>query len=163
MYMHGHRQGSTEMQHTTRWIAGFLVLIIAGLGLSACTRASADPVTTSEEAPSHVEAIEGSDLHRVTLSEKAAERVGIETTAVREEQVNGTARRVIPHGAVLYDANGVAWAYTNPEPLVFVRHQLAVERIDGDTVILADGPATDTLVVTVGAVELAGAENGVGH
>jgi hypothetical protein len=33
-----------------------------------------------------------------------------------------------------------------------------VERIDGDSVILKDGPSVGTLVVTVGAPQLFGAE-----
>ena len=70
-------------------------------------------------------------------------------------------RKVVPSGAVLYDAQGKTWVYTNPEPLVYVRHPITVDYFDGDRVILSsDGPATGTTVVTVGAAELFGAEYG---
>ncbi len=142
--------------------------LVAVVCLAACSQASADPAPSHEE-PAHVEAIEGSDVSRVILTEKAAERTGIQTAPVQEQQVGGTpqagaaARKVIPYGALLYDPQGQTWVYVSPEPLVFVRQAVAVERIDGDLVILTEGPEVGTLVVTVGAPELYGTEFGVGH
>jgi hypothetical protein len=166
--------------------------LVAAVGLAACSQASADPAPSHEE-PAHVEAIEGSELSRVILTEKAAERTGIQTAPVEELQVGGTppagatpmagatpgaaatplaggtppagaaARKVIPYGALLYDPQGQTWVYVSPEPLVFVRQAVAVERIDGDRVILTEGPEVGTQVVTVGAPELYGTEFGVGH
>jgi len=69
-------------------------------------------------------------------------------------------RKVVPHGALLYDAQGKTWVYTNPEPRVFVRHPISVDYIEGDRVVLSDGPASGTAVVTVGAAELFGTEHG---
>jgi hypothetical protein len=51
--------------------------------------------------------------------------------------------------------------YTNPEPLVFVRHAIVIDYIEGDLAILSEGPDAETAVVTVGAAELYGAETGV--
>jgi len=68
--------------------------------------------------------------------------------------------RVVPTSSVLYDAKGKTWVYTNPEPQVFVRHAITVDHIDGDRVVLSDGPAPGTTVVTVGAAELLGTEYG---
>jgi hypothetical protein len=65
------------------------VLVFAGLQLSACAQ---KPATTTAEKPAHVEPIEGTDLKRVVLTEKAAERLGIETTPVLVEQVKRTRR-----------------------------------------------------------------------
>jgi hypothetical protein len=59
---------------------------------------------------------------------------------------------------VLYDTEGKTWTYTNPEPLVFVRHLVTIDHIDGDKAFLADGPPAGTKVVTVGAAELYGSE-----
>lgn len=70
------------MQRSNRWM--IVVLIIAGLQLSACTQA---PVKPSKSEPARIERIEKSDLKRVVLTEKAAERLGIQTAAVRDEQV----------------------------------------------------------------------------
>ena len=73
-----------------------------------------------------------------------------------------TRRIVIPYSAVVYDLRGETWAYVSPEPLVFVRHQIRVDYIEGDLAVLLDGPALGTSVVTVGVAELFGIELGVG-
>ena len=69
-------------------------------------------------------------------------------------------RRIVATSSVLYDAKGKTWVYTSPEPMVFVRHAITVDHIDGDRVVLSDGPAPGTAVVTVGAAELLGTEYG---
>ncbi|MBX6342203.1 MAG: hypothetical protein IRY97_07075, partial [Thermomicrobiaceae bacterium] len=117
--------------------------------------------SASESEPAKVEEIPGTDLKRVTLSSEAAERIGIATAPVRDEQVGGVQRKVIPFAAVLYDAEGRTWTFTSSEPLVFVRQPIKVDHIDGDRAVLTEGPASGTAVVTVGAAELLGAEYGV--
>ena len=72
---------------------------------------------------------------------------------------NHTLRRTF--AALLYDADGRSWAYTNPTPLTFVREPVTVDRVDGDRAYLRSGPAPGTAVVTVGAAELLGVEYGV--
>ena len=72
-------------------------------------------------------------------------------------------QKVIPYSAVLYDATGGTWIYTTSEPLVFVRHRIEVESIEGDHAILKEGPAVGATVVTLGAVELLGIERKFGH
>jgi len=147
------------MQHINRWMV-VLLLIIAALQLAACSQASA--VTASKIQPSQVEKIEGTELNRVTLTEKAAERLDLQTAPVREEQVNGTQRLVVPYSAVIYDLEGATWMYTSPAPLTFVRESITVDYIEGDMVVLVDGPAAGTEVVTVGVPELYGADTGIG-
>jgi len=60
------------------------VLVIAGLLLSACTQ---EPDASSKIEPATIEQIPGTDLSRVVLTEKAAERIDIQTVQVRDEQV----------------------------------------------------------------------------
>lgn len=72
------------------------------------------------------------------------------------------ARLVVPFSSLLYDINGETYVYISPEPLKFLRVPVVVERIEDDKVILEEGPAAGTNVVTVGAVELYGADTGVG-
>jgi len=67
-------------------------------------------------------------------------------------------RKVVPYGAVYYDATGTAWIYLNPEPLGFERQRIRIERVVGDLAILAEGPPVGTPVVTVGAALLYGVE-----
>jgi hypothetical protein len=76
---------------------------------------------------------------------------------------SGKLQKVIPYAAVLYDPHGNTWTYTNPEPLVFVRHRIDIEFIEGDRAVLREGPAIGTTVVTAGAAELFGVENKFGQ
>lgn len=75
---------------------------------------------------------------------------------------SGTVRNVVPYAALLYGVHGDTWVYTNPEPLVFVRHPVHVDYIDNDWAVLSDGPPTGTAVVAVGVAELHGAEFKIG-
>jgi hypothetical protein len=70
----------------------------------------------------------------------------------------GRTRKVVPYAAVYYDGHGKAWVYANPEPLVYVRMPIEIERIEGDLAVLNDGPPLGTRVVTTGAPLLYGAE-----
>jgi hypothetical protein len=149
------------MQHRHYWMFG--VMVAAGLSLAGCTTASIDLPGIEGEAPSHVEPIEGSQLSRVTLSEKAAQRLGIVTAEVRGEEIEGQTRQVIPYGAVIYDPTGAAWTYTSRDALTFVRQPITIEAIDGDRAVLKEGLPDGTIVVSVGTAELYGTEYGVGH
>jgi hypothetical protein len=78
---------------------------------------------------------------------------------------SGAPHKVIPYSAVFYDAQGNTWAYTNQEPLVFVRQPIDVEHIEGDVAVLKEGSTVSGEVVTAGAAELWGVESefGGGH
>jgi len=138
-----------------------LVLAIAALSFSAQPEAST--TTASTVTADKVEEVAGTDLNRITLTAKAADRLDIQTEPVRTAVVAGKPRTLIPYAAVLYDAAGATWTYTNPEPLVFVRHAITVERVDDEDAVLTAGPPAGAEVVTVGAAELYGSEYGVGH
>jgi hypothetical protein len=139
-----------------RWTV-MLILIIAALLVAACSQ-SAPEATSEEGGPAQVEHLEGANPSRIVLTEEAAQRLDIQTAPIREEQVSGTQRLVMPYAAVLYDPEGNTWTYTNSEPLTFVRQPINVDRIEGDMAVLTDGPASGTEVVTVGAAELYGSE-----
>lgn len=177
------------MRNNGRWMI-FVVPLFAGLGLTACQRPSS---SAHHAAPAKVDKVEGG-LARITLTPKAAERLGIETGTVA---VLGTAagtivaqgdtgtrlqgdpgsgarvqlgsagsssgRTVVPYSAVLYDSHGETWVYTSPQPLVFVRHRIEIDHIEGNRAVLRTGPPVGTTVVTVGAAELLGTEFEVGH
>lgn len=134
--------------------------VLAGLHLAACQQAAEKK---EKVAPAHVEHIEGEEVSRVTLTEKAAERLGLTLDLVREERVGGAMRKVVPYGAVLYDPAGRTWVYTSPDSLAFVRREIVVDYIAGDLAVLSDGPPAGTRVVTLGATELHGAEFEIGH
>jgi hypothetical protein len=139
------------------WI-GVFVLVVAGLTalvLSLRSDTAEDEASASDKEPAQVEPIKGTDLSRVTLTEDAARRLGIETAPVRG---SGAGRRVIPYSAVLYDAEGHTFTYTSPERLVFVRREIGVDRIDDGQAYLSNGPPSGSAVVTVGSPELFGTE-----
>jgi hypothetical protein len=94
----------------------------------------------------------------VILTAEAANRLGIQTTTVRDVKIGGELRKVVPYAAIFYDLHGTTWVYTNPAPLTFVRARISVDTIDGDQAILSDGPPAGTAVVTVGEPELYGTE-----
>ena len=132
------------------------VPIIAGLPLTACQQIRAldspgDSSAASTSKPATVEPLKGTAVSRVSLTARAAERIGIETTAVREAPVarsgRETLRKVVPYAAVLYDAHGDTWVYTSLEPRVFVRHPIAIDYIEGD---LGRTPALITELVALG-------------
>ena len=148
------------MQRRNRLMVLAGALMIAGLLLAACGQTSS--ATAGKVAPAKIEKIDGTELNRVVLTEKAAQRLDIQTALVREEQIKGAQRKVIPYAAVVYDLQGKTWAYTNPEPLTFVRQAVTVDYIEGDNVVLVDGPSAGTAVVTVGVPELYGADTGIG-
>jgi hypothetical protein len=115
-----------------------------------------------KEHPSEVEDIEGTELSEVTLTEKAIERIGLQTVEVT--QVHGSPLRLaVPYSSIIYDSKGQVWVYTNTENRTFVRHEVIVDYIKGDTVYLIEGPRVGTRVISVGVAEVYGAEFEVGH
>ncbi|HEV3399963.1 MAG TPA: hypothetical protein VG693_11805, partial [Actinomycetes bacterium] len=133
--------------------------LLATLLLASCAGSVADAYTVEHE-PAHVEPIPGTDhVQRITLEEPAAKRLALKTTPVRKQGD----RLVVPSSAVFVDTEGHWWVYTSPEPLVYVRHQVGIERQAGGRAYLKTGPTVGTEVVTVGVPELAGIEDGVGH
>jgi hypothetical protein len=143
------------MRHNHRWMLA-LLLLIASFQLAACAQTPAG--SEQSEAPARVERLAGTSLNRVILSASANKRLGIQTTQVRDAQVGGKPHKVVPYAALLYDLRGQTWVYTNPAPLTFVRANVTVDSIDGDQVVLSQGPPSGTAVVTVGVPELYGTE-----
>ena len=145
-----------------------LVVLAAVVALRAqVARPSAVPAfaAAGQSEPAKVEPLGQGNLNRVTLTAEAVERLGIQTVSVREAGAAGSGsgaghETVVPYGAVYYDVHGQTWVYTNPEPLVFVRDRIAIDRIDGDRALLAEGPLPGTKVATVGVAELVGTEFG---
>jgi hypothetical protein len=155
------------MQHTNRWLA--VLLAVAGFHLSACVQKEADLALKhdddDDDHPAKVEQVAETDISRVILTARAAQRLDIQMAPAFEAQVApaGLQRRVVPYAAVLYDAQGNTWVYTSPEPQVFVRYPINVDYIDGDRAVLSDGPPPGTQVVIAGAAELFGTEFEIGH
>ena len=113
----------------TRWMFAALV---SGASILAATLSlhAAD----TKAGPAKVEPIEGLPVAPVTLIETMRHRLGIETAPVREELItprdgkrSPALRKVIAYSAVIYDPSDAAWAYTNPQPPVYVRKPLEID------------------------------------
>ena len=144
------------MPHRSSWIV-VILLVVAALQLVACS--GAQEAGAASEEPATVEKnFDGTEYERVTLTQKAVERLAIETEAVSEQG----GQLVVPYSAVLYGNNGETWVYTSPESLTFVRAPITVDVIEGDLAMLTDGPPVGTEVASVGAQMLLGTGTGVG-
>jgi hypothetical protein len=136
----------------TRAVGVLAGVVGAGLLVGGCKEVEATDASVHQ--PATVEEVAGLDVKRVTFDQTGADRVSLRTAKVRRTD-RGT---VLPYAALIYDAQGVAWVYTNPAPLTFQRAEVVVDRIVGDHVWITDGPPPGTRVVTVGATEVYGAE-----
>ena len=137
------------------------IVVLAGCGQPAAN-------TAEKEDPATVTEVEGQEqLHRITLTERAARRLGIETAEV-DGAPGSTFRTRVPYSAIIYDAQGEAWMYVvDGAPLVFIREPVTIVEIvsdaAGDYAVLSRGPAAGTSIVSVGVAELFGTEFEVGH
>lgn len=126
--------------------------------LAACGGTVSDAYVV-ENDPGSVEEVAEGEIPRVSVTEGAARRLQIATTAVEPA---GDALTV-PNTAVFVDTHGIWWVYTNPEPLVFERAEVDIVDEDDTHVVYQSGPEAGTEVVTVGVAELAGIEEDSGH
>ena len=150
-----------ECRRQLRAACAGLVLIAGVVSLSACGEASSgyDYETASHHDPAELEPIKGTDVSRVTIDAEGVKRAGIQTAPIRQ---NGQGM-VMPHSAVIFDADGETFTYTVPEPRTYVRQKIVIDHVDGDSVMLSDGPPAGTEVVTVGAALVYGSEFEVAH
>src|SRR5690349_18760865 len=92
-----------------------VVLMVACLLMAACGQAPAD-VTTEESHPITVEELTGAEPTRETLTEDAATRLDLQTAEVRDAEINGAKRTVIPYASIIYDTAGATWVYLKSKP-----------------------------------------------
>src|SRR6478672_11282210 len=150
------------MKLDNRWTTALLVA--ACLPLASCRKMEKEAGDEGEQKAATV--VHQEDKHPdqpalITLTDEAAKRIDVQTADIQDIDVKGAKQKVMPYAALLYDTEGETWAFTTAEPLTFVRQRIKVDRIDGDNAILAQGPAAGTKVVTVGAAELFGSEEGI--
>lgn len=145
---------SARAPRRASWLAAFLLPV--ALAAAACSGGAA--TLEPQEEPLRKEPVEGTDLTRLVLSARAAERLDIQSIPVARDGRG----LLVPAGAVLVDAQGAFWVYTRPRPLVFLRQPVILDRFEGETALLKDGPDEGMEVVTLGAAELFGAEFGIG-
>lgn len=99
---------------------------------------------------------------RVALAPLSAMRLGVSAVPAAATPEKPADVR-IPLAALIYDPQGVPWAYAVIGPYVYERVAVVVDRIEGEDVLISAGPRAGTPVVDVGAPELLGVEYGVGE
>ena len=154
------------------WVAA--ALMVAIVPLTGCQKRG---LKHEMIHPAKVEEIEGSKVKRVTLTERAMERLDVQLSEVSKQMGprKDSPQLAVPYGALLYDPHGTEWVITSPEPRVFVRAKVKVDYIEGVEspaengegrkmlVFLKDGPEVGTKVVSVATEEIYGEEKGIGH
>jgi uncharacterized protein YceK len=148
-----------DVRRTGRSVRAVAVLAIAAAVLMAGCGAVSGAADPTEPPVTVAERADGTK--ELTLSQRAAERLAVETAVVTATS-DGAASLSVPYAAVFWDAAGEAWVYAVGAPLTYARAAVHVARIDGDVAFLTDGPPAGTEVVTVGVAELHGVEAGVG-
>jgi hypothetical protein len=143
------------MHRTARWVTTLALVIGTGLPLAGCGQPPTS--TTKVKEPYTSEPIGDSGVKRLTLDDKAVERLALDTATV----IQMGDRLVIPYAALLYLPDGTTITYTNPDGHSYVREQVTVEIIRDDQAVLTAGPQAGTKVVTTGGAELWGAEFGI--
>lgn len=142
--------------------ASLAVLAAITVGASGCSEAGASNEENPETAVTVEEPAEEGQPARLTVSERAEQRLGLRTEPVRPLTGQaGGATEVIAYSAVVYDENGKSWTFSAPSPRTYIRVPIVITSITGQTVQLKSGPPVGTQVVVVGAPELVGAEAGI--
>jgi hypothetical protein len=132
---------------------GFVVALAATASLTGCAEIEV-PLAEPYE-PAQLESTGPEQPARVILTEEARHRVQLQTTLVRPHGADVS----VDHAALIYDKKGKPWVFTVTGPQTYVRAAVAITEVDeNNVVILSSGPPVGTEVVTVGAIELWGAE-----
>jgi hypothetical protein len=140
------------MKRSARTLTAGLA-VAAAVSLSACKEVETETATGYE--PAKLEEVKGNeDLKVVTFTKEGAARTGVETETVRVED----GRKIVPYAALIYDPEGKTFVYTSPKPRTYLRAPVKVRRVEGERVIVSDGPPAGAQVVTVGTAEVYGTE-----
>src|SRR6476619_1658098 len=142
--------------------ASVTVLAAITVGASGCSEAGASNEENPETAVTVEAGAEEGQPARLTVSERAEQRLGLRTEPVRPLTGQaGGATEVIAYSAVVYDEDGKSWTFSAPSPRTDIRVPIVMRSSTGQTVQLKSGPPVGTQVVVVGAPELVGAEAGI--
>jgi hypothetical protein len=83
--------------------------LVVGLGLAGCQSAALSAETDGAGPPASVEAAADGGPARLTVTEQAAQRLGLQTAVVGPDAK-------LPYAAIVYDADGAAWTFVELEP-----------------------------------------------
>lgn len=134
--------------------AAAALVILAVTGLAACNSAAG-----GRHVPAaRMERIGPDKTPSAVLSPAGAQRLGLQAATARRVG----SLTVVPYAALLYQPDGQTVVYAVTGPLTYTRQPVVVSKIAGDRVYLSRGLAPGRRVVTAGAEELLGVQDGVG-
>lgn len=137
------------------------VLTVAALaGLAGC---GAPAPARHAPPPARVErASDGQSS--VVLSRAGLQRLGLQTAPAQPAagQAGHSGTVLIPYAALLYQPDGSTVVYTVAGLRTYTRLTVTVSKIQGSQVYVSGGLPAGTQVVTAGAEELLGVQDGVG-
>lgn len=131
------------------------VVAIAVATSAGC--AEIESVTVEPYEPAALESTGPDKPARVILTEEAVDRVALQTTEVKARGKDLT----VDHAALIFDKAGKPWVFSVVGPRTYVRATVTIKEVQDNVVTLSAGPPAGTQVVTVGAIELWGAELGI--
>src|SRR5437868_15448637 len=93
-----------------KYRASFALMLLAGVLVGPPAAGAASPTEAaaalSAGRPARLEAIDGSNIKKITLTPKAAQRLDVQTGKVRQDP---SGRQGVPYAAVVYDKDGSTW------------------------------------------------------
>jgi hypothetical protein len=147
--------GKPTLSSARRAFVSGLVALAAAASLAGCAEIESPTVDAYE--PAMLESTGPDKPITVTLTDEAERRVELQTSLIMAHGND----LVVDHTALLYDRVGKPFVFTVVAPHRYVRAGVVVEEVVDGQVTLTSGPPAGTQVVTVGAVELWGAELGI--
>jgi hypothetical protein len=119
--------------------------------------AEIESVTAEPYEPAALESTGPDKPARVILTQEAVDRVALQTIEVKALGKDLT----VDHAALVFDKAGKPWVFSVVGPRTYVRAAVTIKEVQDNEVTLSAGPPAGTQVVTVGAIELWGAELGI--
>jgi hypothetical protein len=119
--------------------------------------AEIESVTAEPYEPAALESTGPDKPARVILTQEAVDRVALQTIEVKALGKDLT----VDHAALVFDKAGKPWVFSVVGPRTYVRAAVTIKEVQDNVVTLSAGPPAGTQVVTVGAIELWGAELGI--
>jgi hypothetical protein len=119
--------------------------------------AEIESVTAEPYEPAALESTGPDKPARVILTQEAVDRVALQTIEVKALGKDLT----VDHAALVFDKAGKPWVFSVVGPRTYIRAAVTIKEVQDNVVTLTAGPPAGTQVVTVGAIELWGAELGI--
>ena len=148
----GRRTGRAALGRAAAAALASAVLATTAAGCSSSSEASPPPTAWLERTSHGLS---------VVLTPLGAQRIALRTA---HALAGPGAQPMVPYGALVYEPSGEPAVYVTTGSLTFTRHLVPVMEITGQTVYLKPGSLpVNSIVVTQGAEELLGVQNGVGE